>query len=368
MKFLSRPLRQVVAAVFAGALLAGVAAGEGYPKSGVIATNTQHAQTFFEQQKWRELELFADRWRQSEPYNWEAFYYWGLALLRQGKPKEGAAALTTAQTLSPRVNDRLWLVIAEAHEAAGDLPTAETTYRTLLQKYADRSEIWLRLLGVLEKQEEPKKRREESDALAQLLAFAPYINDINYWQRQVNLLLGLEDADAVRAAQSHILRLDAGNLPAAEWIFRYEIDRGDKKKIDEIVKRLLLIDKESPLARMYLGDQAFAAKRLNVAKWHYEALQDKADYPRVMATALTRLAQIDSDRNHFATYWQAINADPSYLPAWEGAVVALQARGASDKAAAYLQRLGVIKRRLAKGGDIPRNLLDGLPDGNAQER
>ena len=333
--------------------------------SGVLATDLQTAQSLKKDEKWNELEAHAKQWSVAEIGNWRPWYYLGIALFNKNDKAAAVKALSQAVKLSPKnkINDNLRSWLADTHAELGNYSAAEVSYRRLLEKKKHRPDLWNKLRLVVLAQAGEDKRREESEILTTLLSYAGYINNYELWIRQAELLTELGDLVGVRNAYKNALRLMPKDIAVAEWVFLYDIQNGDAEAIDASHRHLLKIKQNHPMVNVYLGDKALAAGNRRLAKKYYSLAAQNQQYNREYAHALTALARLEpglSASDAFLKYLSAIRASPDYLPAWQGAIVALRQTGQRRKASDYLSRMLRVERALAAGESPPVDILNGL--------
>ena len=338
----------------------GAAAQEKPPLSGVLATDGQKAEILRQAQDWQGLELHGAEWSARDGANWESWYYWGLSQSALGQFQKATNSFMTALRLSPKQNDGLLLAIADLQVKIEDWAKAEASYRDILSRQNTNVGIWGKLLAVVRAQPGTDNRTREAEVLETLLTFGEYINVYDYWRSYAELLESLTRLDDAREAYRHVLRLRPTDIEAAEWVYRYERETGNEQELKKIYEHLLKLNSSHALVNIYLAEQALAAgKKLKAQRYFEEASRDQK-YPRARAIAFTHLGDLERSRNYKKAlnyYLSAINTDASYLPGWEGAVLAYRVAGDSKKARQYFSRLRVVQRMVEEGKQIPANML-----------
>lgn len=372
-------MQRIFVAVFAallGAFAAGTAAAQDSQLSGLIISPEFESRRLAEEGNWGALEQAAAAWSEQDGTDWQSWYYYGLAELRQGKANMAVPHLILAKELSPSSNLTLEMLLADAHAQVPNWQSAEKAYRRLLTEHENNPELWDRLRDLLERflasLPQPARdtgevaqniRAELTTVLQTVVAFRGYHDKPELWRRLADLQRAQQDDAAARKSYMRFLALQPRELPVWEWVFRHDLENADASTLEKTVSYMKKVDRNNPLLRVYLGQQAQAEQNKSEARHHYELVIIHPEYPYQRAQALAGLGDLTESKNHgeaLEYYKRAIQADPSYLPAWEHIVVILRAQKQRELARKYFSHLRQVKRYVQQGQPVPRKVLHGL--------
>ena len=339
------------------------------PLSGVLITPEDRSAQLKLEENWPELEKVAANWATVKETDWEAWYYYGLAQLRLGKVEQALTSLDLAYRLSREENDELILLLGDAYSAAQRWQDAERFYRRLLESYPDNPPLWDKLRYVMEEYlllappNAEQAREELIEILDKLLMYSSHIKDDTLWLRYAMLLDEAGKMEKARYAYGQLLLLRPTDLAVLEWLFRYDVKNADEAALQETIARLRRVSKDNPLLHVYMGQQALAAGDEREARRHYNLISQNNNYPYEQALALSGLGDLAGGARHgeaFEYYKRAINADPSYLYAWERIVVILRAQKRYRLADRYFIRLRQVQKFVETGQQVQRSVLNGI--------
>ena len=352
---------------FVCALTAGSALGQGL--SGVISQPVYEAQALEKAGDWKELEKMAQGWSATSGADWQSWYYYGLAQLKLGKSEQAVKTLSLALRLSPQENDRLLLLIADSYAANAKWRDAEISNRQLLKRYPNNANIWDKLRSVMEAYLATSPLNVEEtraaliDILKQLLAFGGYAKNVELWLRYAALLIEEKRDAEARGAYKYLLRLMPDNLEVLEWTFKYDVLHADSETLAKTIAHMQRLSPKNPLLHLYLAERALASGNKREARHHYEIISNIGQYPYQQAQALAGLGDLagSSRMGTALSYYQrAIQADPSYLRAWERIVVILRSYNQHVLAQKYFARMRQVEKFVKAGQMVPRQLLQNI--------
>ena len=358
--------------VFLSALLflscgVGVATAQELPGSdGLLATDKQLAEIYAQGEQWQELEALGREWSAKDGSNWESWYYYGTALFKQGKQQEAAQILTPAVRLSRRDNQPLILLYADLQASLGEWRESEIYYRRLVALNDSRSDIWNKLLGVVNQQLATvsiltEQHRELSTLYAKVLTFGGHVNNEQYWREYAGLLERLGDAAGARDSYHHVLRLNPRDLAIAEKVFRYDRDNDDAERLAKSEEHLLRLSPNHPIVNLELAKRFLQEDNKSRAMRYYTIVSENQHYPYERAEALASLGDLAKEQDKSLSYYrQAVLSDPSYTPPFKGIITILRHRDEKELADAYYDALRAIERRLNEGGPVTRDLINGV--------
>ena len=344
--------------------------------SGVIVSPEFQARELEKAGDWSALEKAAAAWSEQDGADWQSWYYYGLAELRLGRADSAVRHLTLARELLPQEYLKLDLMIADAHAMVPNWEVAERAYRKLLLTNENSPLLWDKLRDLLERYLEslsPEVREHSEaaqrvqaeliDVLGRTLQFRDYRRQAELWQRHAGLLRAHQRDAEARKSYTRYLVLRPTDLEVWEWVFKHDLTHADAATLAKTVAYMEKVDANNPHLRVYQAQQAQAAQNKQEARHHYTVASGNGGYPRQQALAFAGLGDLTEGRKHGVAmnyYKRAIQADPSYVHAWERIVVILRAQKRHTEARKFFSHLRLVKEHLRAEESVPRTVLQGL--------
>ena len=277
--------------------------------------------------------------------------YYGTALFKQGKQQEAAQILTPAVRLSRRDNQPLILLYADLQASLGEWRESEIYYRRLVTLNDSRSDIWNKLLGVVNQQLVTVSTltetasgigdhlREGADSLAAMSTMSSTGGNMPAcWSGWATLLARAD-------TYQHVLRLNPRDLAIAEKVFRYDRDNNDAERLAKSEEHLLRLSPNHPIVNLELAKRFLQEDNKSRAMRYYTIVSENQQYPYERAEALTSLGDLAKEQDESLSYYKkAVLSDPSYTPPLKGIITILRHRGEKEQAATYYDVLRAIEK------------------------